>query len=215
MARRRQSSVNNLSDLLAHDEEIDREVCGISLFDERETRYADQGAHDVSPTFYFVLEKLFEHFDFNDDTQLLDVGCSTGRVLAHFVRQGYPGHATGVELDPELAAKAASWIGGHANVSVIQGSALDVDLNRYTDLYMFNPFSPGVLQQFIETIEAELTHPLTVIHMSDNGDTWHYVGRAGWTELASGKIQNCRNARGYPFKAYDSPQHYTVWRYEP
>jgi SAM-dependent methyltransferase len=215
MARQRQRSVNNLTELLAYDEEIDRQICGVSLFDERDTRYADQGAHDVSPTFYFVLEELFEHFDLDERSQLLDVGCSTGRVLAHFVRQGYPGHATGVELDPELAAKAASWVGRYDNLSVIQGSAFDVNLDRYTHLYMFNPFTPGALQRFIEQIEAQMSHPLTLIHMSDNGDTWHYVGRTGWTELASGQIQHCRNARGYPFKAYDCPQHYTVWCFEP
>lgn len=215
MLRKGQRAISNVGDLLAHDEQVDREVCGISLAEERETRYADQGAHDASATFYFVLEELFEHFSFGESSHLLDVGCSTGRVLAHFLRQGYPGRATGVELDPELARVAASWTAPHDNLDVIQGSALNLDLNRYTDLYLFNPFSPGVLQEFIEAIEAELTHPITLIHMSDNGDTWHYVGRTGWTELASGRIQNYRNARGYPFKAYPDSQHYTVWRYEP
>jgi hypothetical protein len=51
--------------------------------------------------------------------------------------------------------------------------------------------------------------------MSDNGDTWHYVGRSGWTELASGSIQYGHNTRGYPFTVYDCQQHYTIWCYEP
>lgn len=206
--------ISNLADLLAHDEAIDRAVCGRSLADERASRYADQGAHDAAPTFYFVLEELFGHVELSVESHLLDVGCSTGRVLAHFLRAGLPGRTTGVELDPELAAKAQAWTSQHGRVDVICGSALDLDLDAYTDLYLFNPFSPPVLQRFIEAIEAQLTHPITLIHMSDNGDTWHYVGRPGWTELASGTIQDYRNSRGYPVRAFTDPQHYTIWHYE-
>ena len=52
-------------------------------------------------------------------------------------------------------ARLAARLWDHDSGSLTVGGVevLDVDLNRYTDLYMFNPFSPGVLQQFIETIE--------------------------------------------------------------
>lgn len=209
----RQRPVANLDDLIERDIAIDLATCGISLADERETRFMVQGAHDASPTFYFVLEELFGHFSFTEHSHLLDVGCSTGRVLAHFLRMGYPGEVTGVELDPELAGIAASWSKDKPNVHVVQGSALDLDLNRYTDLYLFNPFAPWVLQKFLAAIEQQVCHPITVVHMADNGDTWQYVGRQGWTEKASGTIESFRNARGYPIKAYDNPQHYSVWHY--
>lgn len=214
MARQRQQIVTNLADLRAHDVTIDQQVCGFSLAEEQETRFAIQGAHDASPTFYFVLEELFAHLAFDENTHLLDVGCSTGRVLAFFAWKGFAGKATGVELDPELAKVARSWTEAYRNLDVIEGSALDLDLDRYTDLYMFNPFAPWVLQKFIAAIEAQVTHPINVIHMADNGDSWQYEGRGGWTELASGTIQNYRNERGYPVKAYDIEQHYTIWHYE-
>lgn len=214
MAHQRQPLVSNLADLVAHDEAIDRDICGFSLAEERETRFAIQGAHDASPTFYFVLDELFGHLALDDSSHLLDVGCSTGRVLAFFLWKGLPGRATGVELDPELASVAQSWTSRHDRLDVIQGSVLDLDLDAYTHLYMFNPFSPWMLQRFIPAIEAQLTHPLTIAHMADNGDSWQFVGRAGWTELASDTIQDYRNARGYPVRVYDNPQHYTVWRYE-
>lgn len=215
MAHQKRQLITNVSDLLAHDEALDRAVCGFSLAEERETRYAIQGAHDASPTFYFVLDELFGRLAFDDSSHLLDVGCSTGRVLAYFVQKGLPGRATGVELDEELADVAARWTARYPNLNVITGSALDVNLNAYTHLYMFNPFSPWVLQKFIAALEEQLAHPLVIIHMSDNGDTWQYVGRSGWTELASGEIQDFVNARGFPVRAYDNPQHYSIWRYEP
>lgn len=215
MAKSKQLTPSSLTELLAFEEAIDRDICGIPLDDEGETRFADKGAHDPNATYYFVLEDLFSRVAFDDDTRLLDVGCGKGRVLAHFVRQGYPGRATGVELDPELAEVAAGWTSRYDNLNVVNASVLDLELDRYTDFYLFNPFSQGVLQAFIKSVEEKLAHPATVIHMSDNGDTWNYIGRAGWTQLDLGTIQHGRNARGYPFKVYDCPQHYTIWRYEP
>ncbi|MBQ6524559.1 MAG: RNB domain-containing ribonuclease, partial [Atopobiaceae bacterium] len=94
------------------------------------------------------------------------------------------------------------------------GSALDLDLSPYTHFYLFNPFDPNVLERFILALEEQLTHPFTLIHMSDNGDTWRYVGRPGWSELASGSIKNCQNDRGHKFSVYEWPQHYTVWHYD-
>lgn len=214
MAKRTNRITSNVADLLAREEEIDRAICGFSLLDERKTRFAQQGAHDAAPTFYFILDALLGTCELDDSSHLLDVGCSTGRVLAHFVNAGLPGRATGIELDPQLAATAQSWTARYNNLAIICGNALDIDLTPYTHFYLFNPFSPGVLQQFIESIEYQVPHTCTVIHMSDNGDTWHYVGRDGWTELASGAFDHFVNERGYKIKVYDYPQHYTIWQHQ-
>ena len=206
---------DNLTDLTAWEAALDRSICGISLADDRPTRLADEGAHDATPTYHFVLDELFDQVSLDERTRLLDVGCSVGRVLAHYVWRGYPGRATGVELDPELAGIAQAWTARHPQLQVVQGNVLDLDLGAYNLFYLFNPFSPNVLQRFIEALEAQAQADAIVIHLSDNGDTWHYVGRPGWSELASGRIQHFRNARGRQVKAYDDPQHYTIWHYEP
>ena len=215
MARSKTPLITNHSDLLAYEQAVDIALCGVALGAERETRFADQGAHDLAPTHYFILEELFSHLSLTEDSHLLDVGCGVGRVLAFFLREGFPGRATGVELDPELASFTAAWAGRHPNLEVIQGSALDLDLSVYSDFYLFNPFAPNVLQQFIETLECQRSTPCTLIHMSDNGDTWHYVGRPGWTQLHTGTIQTLRNARGYQVRVYEDPQHYSIWRFDP
>lgn len=214
MARHTPYIITNEADLNAYESTIDLALCGVDLAYEHETRYAQQGAHDPTPTHYFILEELFKHCPLDKNTHLLDVGCSTGRVLAYYLRAGHPGQATGVELDPELAAIAQAWTARYPNLHVLQGNALDLDLSAYTIFYLFNPFSPGMLQRFIESIELQVSGTCTVIHTSDNGDTWHYVGRPGWTEVASGAIEHFRNARGYRVKVFDHPQHYTVWRYD-
>lgn len=207
--------IKNLSDLLAYEAELDSSICGISLANDGETRLAVQGAHDPTPSPYFVLEQLLAHLDLTDQSHLLDVGSGTGRVMAYFLYRGFAGQATGIELDPDLASATRAWTASHPNLHMLQGSVLDIDLSPYTDFYLFNPFAPHVLQRFIPALEEQLTHPCTLIHMSDNGDTWQYVGRSGWTELASGSFQYYRTDRGQNIEVYDCPQHYTIWRYEP
>lgn len=215
MARRADKPLSSYEDLLALEAHIDEVVCGASLAGPEESRLKHLGAHDSTPTPYFILEELFTHYLFGSASHLLDVGCGTGRVLAHFARQDLPGKATGIELDPTLAAQARSWTKRYPNLEVIEGSVLDIDLSPFTDFYLFNPFDQGILQQFIELAEVQVPHPFTLIHMSDNGDTWRYVGRPGWTEVTSGAFSTYQSDGGRTIEVYDWPQHYTVWRHEP
>lgn len=215
MAYRADVFIRTAADVFAHDEALDAAVCGIPLVDPGETRLVGTGAHDPTPTPYFVLEELFKQYSFGEHSHLLDVGCGTGRVLAYFVRAGFPGRATGIELDPELAKVAQAWTSKFGNVQVQQGDVLDLDLDEYSDFYLFNPFDANVLRRFIEALEAALTHPCTLVHMSDNGDSWWYASRTGWSVLAEGEFSSYQNARGYPVPIYRHPQHYTVWHYQP
>ena len=215
MAKGKEHLVCSEADLVAHDIEIDHAICGRSLFAPDEPRLAEKGAHSSSPTFYFVLHDLLGKLDPTSQTHLLDVGCGTGRVLAYWLWQGLPGQVTGIELDPEAAAVARSWSARYDNLHVVEGNVLEHDLSPYTDFYLFNPFDPSILKRFIEAVEAQVTRQVTVIHMSDNGDTWWYVGRPGWTQVDEGTFYTYQNARGYQIKVYQCHQHYTVWHYDP
>lgn len=215
MGNREHRPIRSAADLFASDEAIDRAICGISLAAPGPTEHGDAGAHDPTPTPYFILEELFGLYAFTEQSRLLDVGCGAGRVLAHFLAKGFPGRAEGVELDPALAARARSWAAPHGNLGVFEGSVLDLDLSPYTDFYLFNPFDFRVLVRFIEKLEAEVSRPVTVVHMSDNGDTWWYLGRPGWSEMASGEFQNYIGAAGRSVQVYQAPQHWTAWRFEP
>ncbi|MBR1828453.1 MAG: class I SAM-dependent methyltransferase [Atopobiaceae bacterium] len=215
MAKKTNKPLDTIEDVLDLEAQIDLSVCGTSLAGPEKSRFKHLGAHDSTPTPYFILDELFSHYSFDRTSHLLDVGCGTGRALAHFVRAGFPGRATGIELDPILAARTQRWAKRYPNLSVIEGNVLDVDLSLYSDFYLFNPFDQGILQQFIELVEVQAMRPFTLVHMSDNGDTWRYVGRPGWTEVASGTFSNYPNEGGRKIEIYDWPQHYTVWHHEP
>lgn len=207
--------VANKDRLFAADEQRDIAQCGVSLAEPGTTRFAKLGAHDPTPTPYFVLEDLFDGIAFADDSHLLDVGCGTGRVLSYFLEARLPGRATGIELDPDIAAFAAAWSKGRTNVNVVEGSALDIDLAPYSHLYLFNPFDTNLLKQFIMKVELEAARPLTVIHMSDNGETYSYIGRTGWSLLRQGEFQSYRSASGRRFHVYEHPQHFSIWSFDP
>lgn len=226
------AAISSKEQLMAADEARDIATCGRSLMRLEDTRFASAGAHDPTPTPYFVLEALFAHFDLTPDSHVLDVGCGMGRALAYFVETGLPGRMTGVELDPALAEFATAWTKGKKNLQVICGDVLNIPLAPYSHFYLFNPFDTAVLLKFLAMVEAEATRPITLVHMSDNGETYFYAGRTGWSLIDEGAFQK------YPpngsaskvtmpkapavqpltrgsFKVYDHPQHYSVWRFEP
>ena len=207
-------AIRTYADLLEHEEAIDRSLCGMPLAVPEVTHFKEQGAHEPTPTHYIVLDVLFKYFEFGPRSHLLDVGCGSGRVLAYFLKQRFPGRVTGIELDPDLAQIAKRWSSRYPSVEVLQGNVLDIDLGKYTDFYLFNPFDPGVLQQFIYAVETQVSKPCTIVHMSDNGDTKWYTNRDGWSRIRSGSIASFRNDRGNLVELYKFPQHYTVWRFE-
>ena len=190
------------------DTQRDLAVCGHALAAGEKTRRAADGAHDPTPTPYFVLEDLLGTLDLTSDDHLLDVGCGAGRVLAYFVGAGLPGRVMGVELDERLAAEAAAWSVRYEQVRVVCASALDLPLAPYTHVYLFNPFDTPVLRAFLDKLEREAAGPVTLTHMSDNGEWPAYLGRVGWSMLGEGTFD-------LPGEQGDCPQHFSVRRFVP
>lgn len=203
------------ADLLADDEERDRAICGRSLACDDATALAGMGAHDPTATPYFVLEELLPAIGLGPQSHLLDVGCALGRVLAYCVDVGCPARVTGLELDPELAREAASWASAYPQLEVRCGSVLDEQLAPYTHFYLFNPFDTAVLTRFLDRLERQARQAVTVVHMSDNGERFAYLGRSGWQVIRQGSIQDHHLPSGCTVRVYAHPQTYTTWRYDP
>lgn len=176
------------------------------------------GAHEPTPTPYFVLERLMPRLGLEASSRLLDVGCGAGRVLAYCVEARLACRVTGVELDDDLARTAAAWSRGLRGVEVVAGSALDMPLGDFTHFYLFNPFDNAVLVAFLEALERQATHAVTLAHMSDNGESYTYWGRPGWTLLEEGAFREYPAESGSEtarFQVFGCDQHYSIWRFDP
>ena len=208
-------------ELLRQEESRDLLVCGRPLsacaddgcWDD--SIRADYCAHEPTPTPYFILEDLFSRIHLDEDSHLLDVGCGAGRVLAYAVEAGLPGHFTGVELDPALAARAQSWTGPFDQVDVVCGSALDMPLESFTHFYLFNPFDNNVLLAFLDKLEARARRRVVLVHMSDNGENYSYMGRPGWTLREQGEFWRYPHGDKRGFTMFGRPQHYSIWCFDP
>ena len=165
----------------------DLAVAGRSLERDEATRHAGAGAHDPTATPHRVLEELLGDLGLTEGSHLLDVGCGAGRVLA---------------------TEAAAWSARYPNARVVAGSALDLPLAGYTHVYLFNPFDTPVLEAFLDRLEREASAPVTLVHMSDNGEWPAYLGRGGWTVLREGSFE-------LSGEDGDCPQHFTVRRFDP
>ena len=209
------ASIASKADLLAADAARDIALCGRSLGEAAPVHpdLASAGAHEPTPTPYFVLEELLGKLGLTANNHLLDVGCGMGRVLAYAASR-LSCRATGVELDARLASIASSWAASSSQLSVIAGSVLDISLAPYTCFYLFNPFDTAVLTRFLDKAEREAARPFTLVHMSDNGESFAYLGRPGWRLVRSGSIRAFQTASGRGIEFYDFPQHFSVWRYE-
>ena len=196
--------VSSAEELFAADARRDVGICGCSLAQPGPSRFEKDHAHEPTPTPYFILEDLFS-----------DLGFPMIRICSTWVAGRGACWRISRELDPDLARFTASWTRGFASLDVIEGSAVDVPLAEYTHFYLFNPFDTVVLLDFLAAVEAQATRPVMLAHMSDNGETYFYIGRAGWSLVREGEFQKHPDSRGRMFSVYEHPQHYSSWRFEP
>lgn len=196
----------------ALDVQRDLRICGRSLEGANASHFVEEGAHEPTASPYFVLERILPRLGLSKDSRLLDVGCAMGRTLAYFADAGLPGRATGIELDPGIASQAAEWTTAFENLEVLRGNVLDITFSPYSHFYLFNPFDNRILLKFIAKVEREASSSAIIAHMSDNGETYSYLGREGWTLLEHGEFQGIPSDGGMRV-FYDHPQHYSVWRF--
>lgn len=210
------------ADLLEADARLDVAISGFHLTGEAGGHASAhgghtfaRGAHEPTPTPYFILSDLLGRLGLDAGAHVLDVGCGAGRVFAYAAATGSPCRVTGVEVDAALADRAAAWTRGNDRFRVLNASALDIPLSDYTHFYLFNPFDSDVLVRFLDAIEGRVRRRVVLIHMSDNGEWLAYLGRPGWRRAGEGEYHMHPSPGGGEFPVFGCPQHYSIWEYDP
>lgn len=192
---------------------IDKKYCGKDLNKNFPSAFSDEknkvGMTKTTPTRYCVLKEIFSHVDISADDSLIDIGCGTGRVLL-YLANNYDCKLTGIEYNSEPANIGSQWAEQYEKVSIVQGDAFDLDVNDYTVFYLFRPFLENTFEQFVEKLENELSHPVTLVYMSDSHSFKYLDGRDSWSLKFRDKIFK------YKFlQLYFYPQSYSIWEYKP
>lgn len=192
----------------------DMRICGTSLVKYVPSIFRDNevgiGGTGTQSTNYGMLKEMFSHVQLSPSDRFLDVGCGKGRVLAFLVKQKCPCDIHGIEHNPEVGRIAAEWAKRYKQVTVMIGDAFQIDYNNYTVLGLGRSFLPKTFLAFVEYLEKNLTHPITLIYWWDNESGHLLLDRPGWELRIRDKIRKIHGIR-----LTDHPQPYSIWIYDP
>lgn len=178
----------------------------ISLNGRIPSRFAETGAYGTMSSDYRCMDEVFRVQPLKETDTFIDVGCGEGRVLTYLYLRGFRGKMIGIELDPEVAKTAQMRTEACANISILCANALQTRelIREATALYLYNPFNEVVLKGFIEMVEAECRHPVTLYYCWDIHRRF-LDKRENWTILRRSTVPRPGGKDVF----------YTIYRYEP
>ncbi|MCI6354099.1 class I SAM-dependent methyltransferase [Eubacterium coprostanoligenes] len=159
---------------------------------------------------YWALDEVFKDMKFNKDDKFIDVGCGKGRILAEMERIKFPGQLYGIELNPDVAKYAQDWAKRYDNLTIISGDAFKLDYNDYNIIMLCRPFLEEMYVTFLEKMEKDIKHPVTVILYVDNYMAKYVKDKPQWT-MHKQEVVFKKGLLAYSYY----PLRYSVWTYDP
>jgi SAM-dependent methyltransferase len=146
----------------------------MGLLKERSHWYADSGG----PRLEEVLDKL----PISACDEAIDFGCGKGGAIITMARRPFA-RIDGVEISPELVAAARANLRkmGLRHSAIFHSDAEDfTDLDRYSVIYIFNPFTRVVMAGVVRNIAASLARrprSITLIYKNPvDADLFENIG---------------------------------------
>ena len=159
---------------------------------------------------YWALDEVFKDMKFNKDDKFIDVGCGKGRILAEMERIKFPGQLYGIELNPDVAKYAQDWAKRYDNLTIISGDAFKLDYNDYNIIMLCRPFLEEMYVTFLEKMEKDIKHPVTVILYVDNYMAKYVKDKPQWT-MHKQEVVFKKGLLAYSYY----PVRYSIWTYDP
>lgn len=159
---------------------------------------------------YWALDEVFKDMKFNKDDKFIDVGCGKGRILAEMERIKFPGQLYGIELNPDVAKYAQDWANKYDNLTIMSGDAFKLDYNDYNIIMLCRPFLEEMYVTFLEKMEKDIKHPVTVILYVDNYMAKYVKDKPQWT-MHKQEVVFKKGLLAYSYY----PLRYSVWTYDP
>ena len=168
------------------------------------------GMTPSQPARYLILKRVFSFIHLSKSDILIDVGCGKGRVLAFLLKHKCPCLIYGVELSRIPGEIAAQWTKKYNNVFIILDNAFMVDYNQYTVLFLSQPFYPVTFFEFIELLEKQLSHSITLIYLFDHSSGYYLENRAGWELQYREEFLKIKG-----IQVVSDVRRFSIWHYEP
>ena len=159
---------------------------------------------------YWALDEVFKDMKFNKDDKFIDVGCGKGRILAEMERIKFPGQLYGIELNPDVAKYAQDWANRYDNLTIMSGDAFKLDYNDYNIIMLCRPFLEEMYVTFLEKMEKDIKHPVTVILYVDNYMAKYVKDKPQWT-MHKQEVVFKKGLLAYSYY----PVRYSIWTYGP
>ena len=159
---------------------------------------------------YWALDEVFKEIKFNKDDKFIDVGCGKGRILAEMERIKFPGQLYGIELNPDVAKYAQDWANRYDNLTIMSGDAFKLDYNDYNIIMLCRPFLEEMYVTFLEKMEKDIKHPVTVILYVDNYMAKYVKDKPQWT-MHKQEVVFKKGLLAYSYY----PVRYSIWTYDP
>ena len=195
----------------AFDISKDLKICGKSL-----TKYVASVDRKVlqatgsESARYWALDEVFKDMKFSKDDKFIDVGCGKGRILAEMERLHFPGQLYGIELNPVVAEYAQGWAKKYDNLTIYSGDAFKLDYNDYNIIMLCRPFLEEMYVTFLENMEKDIKHPVTVILYVDNYMAKYVKDKPQWT-MHKQEVVFKKGLLAYSYY----PVRYSIWTYDP
>ena len=133
------------------------------------TRFAHVGARAVHHTSYEILGLVFAAASPQSDDVLVDVGCGKGRVIVYWLHKRHCRRIVGLEIDPDIAVRAARQFRRFPNVQIVAGDAIANLPDDGTFFYMYNPFDEAKVIELERRLAAfPPQHPIRVVYYNPN-----------------------------------------------
>lgn len=195
----------------AFDISKDLKICGKSL-----TKYVASVDRKVlqatgsESARYWALDEVFKDMKFSKDDKFIDVGCGKGRILAEMERIKFPGKLYGIELNPAVAEYAQGWAKKYDNLTIYSGDAFKLNYNDYDIIMLCRPFLEEMFVTFLEKMEKDIKHPVTVILYVDNYMAKYVKDKPQWT-MHKQEVVFKKGLLAYSYY----PVRYSIWTYDP
>lgn len=159
---------------------------------------------------YWALDEVFKDMKFNKDDKFIDVGCGKGRILAEMERIKFPGQLYGIELNPDVAKYAQDWAKRYDNLTIMSGDAFKLNYNDYNIIMLCRPFLEEMYVTFLEKMEKDIKHPVTIILYVDNYMAKYVKDKPQWT-MHKQEVVFKKGLLAYSYY----PVRYSIWTYDP